>query len=136
MYVLYILWLRVRNANSFLRYTPDILVRSETTRREQKILAGTLKNIRPCIFFNCKICISQISFLCGITAIHGGTDTCYRENHNCSAFILEPSLEIKRVLRAEPTLLKIVVPDTRRRVNNTRRRAFCTSRTVIHSATP
>ena len=55
------------------------------------------------------------------TAIHGGTDTCYRENHNCPAFILEPSLEIKRVLRAEPALLKIVVPDTRRRVNNTRR---------------
>jgi len=44
------------------------------TRREQKTPAGTLKNIHPCIFFNCKICISQISFLCGITAIHGGTE--------------------------------------------------------------
>ena len=44
------------------------------TRREQKTPAGTLKNIRPCIFFNCEICISQISFLCGITAIHGGTE--------------------------------------------------------------
>ena len=58
----FILWLRVRNANSILR---------------------------------------------GTIAIRGGTDTCYRENHNCPAFILEPSLEIKRVLRAEPTLLKI-----------------------------
>ena len=50
----------------------------------------------------------------GIPAIHGGTDTCYRENHNCPAFILEPSLEMKRVLRAEPALLQIGDTDTRR----------------------
>jgi len=53
----FILWLRVRNANSILR---------------------------------------------GTTPVLGRSDTCYRENHNCPTFILEPSLEIKRVLRAEP----------------------------------
>ena len=93
-------------------------------------------SVHPCTLPDASFCLAKTSLLRGTTAIHGGTDTCYRENHNCPAFILEPSLEIKRVLRAEPALLKIVVPDTRRRVNNTRRRAFCTSRTVIHSATP
>ena len=45
------------------------------TRREHKLTAGTVKNVRPCTFFTYKICIAQISFLHGTTAIHGGTDT-------------------------------------------------------------
>ena len=55
--------------------TTDIPVRSETTRREHKLTAGSVRNVHPCTFLTCEICIAQISFLRGTTAIRGGTDT-------------------------------------------------------------
>ena len=42
---------------SLLIRTPDIPVRSETTRREHKLTAGTLKNERPCSFFSCEFAV-------------------------------------------------------------------------------
>ena len=42
---------------SLLIRTPDIRVRSETTRREHKLTAGTLKNERPCSFFSCEFAV-------------------------------------------------------------------------------
>ena len=71
-------------------------------------------SVHPCTLPDASFCLAKTSLLRGTTAIHGGTDTCYRENHNCPAFILEPSLEIKQVLRAEPALLQIGGTDTRR----------------------
>ena len=44
-------------------------------RRENKLTASTIKNIHPCIFFICEICISQISFLIRTIAIRGKNDT-------------------------------------------------------------
>ena len=70
-------------------------------------------SVHPCTLPDASFCLAKTSLLRGTTAIHGGTDTCYRENHNCPAFILEPSLEIKQVLRADPTLLKIGDVDAR-----------------------
>ena len=49
----YICWRRVfaHAKTSLLLCTTDIPVRSETTRREHKLTAGTVKNVHPCIFF-------------------------------------------------------------------------------------
>ena len=41
----------------------------------QKSTAGTVNNVHPCTLFTCEICATQISFLRGTTAIHGGIDT-------------------------------------------------------------
>ena len=70
-------------------------------------------SVHPCTLPDASFCLAKTSLLRGTTAIHGGTDTCYRENHNCPTFILEPSLEIKQVLRADPTLLQIGDADAR-----------------------
>ena len=51
------------------------------------------------------------------------------QKHRCC---MEPPPSMAVLIR----LLKIAVPDTRRRVNNTRRRTCRTSRTVVYSATP
>ena len=45
------------------------------TRREHKLTAGMVRNVLPCTFLTCEICISQISFLHRITAVPGGIDT-------------------------------------------------------------
>ena len=77
----------------------------------QNSLSGS---VHPCTLPDASFCLAKTSLLRGTTAIHGGTDTCYRVNHNCPAFILEASLEIKQVLRADPALLQIGDTDTRR----------------------
>ena len=124
-------------------------------RRENKLTASTIKNIHPCSFFICEICISQISFLIRTIAIRGendtlriycssGMDAAGLNRSDVSAMLKLAAKSVQgctllarqRSRYTPPALLKIVIPDTRRRANNTRRRAFCTLRTVIRSATP
>ena len=100
-----------------------------------------------------RVCAAN-SFLHVTTAIHGGTDTLsiFSSGTDAAGYIRsDVSAMLKLAAKSvqgctllarqrsrytPPALLKIVIPDTRRRANNTRRRAFCTFRTVIRSATP
>ena len=51
----------------------DILVRSEMTRREQKLTAGTVK-MNLLVHFYLRVCCAN-TLLCSNTAIHGGSAT-------------------------------------------------------------
>ena len=44
-------------------------------RHKNKLTASTIKNVHPCSFFTCEICISQISFLIRTIAIRAENDT-------------------------------------------------------------
>ena len=137
---------------SLLLNFTDIHVRSEITRREHKLTTGTVK-MYLLVHFYLRVCCAN-TLLCSNTAILGGSDTLRIFSSGTDAAGLNRSdisalpkfamksvhgrtlFMMRRRCAAFPALLKIVVPDTRRRANNTRRRAFCTSRTVIRSATP
>ena len=59
---------------SLLIRTPDIRVRSETTRREHKLTAGTPKNEHPCSFLGYKFAGANLLLL-ETTALLGSFDT-------------------------------------------------------------
>ena len=63
-----------RAKTSLLRGTPDIRVRSEHTRREHKLTAGTPKNEHPCSFLGYKFAGANLLLL-ETTTILGSFDT-------------------------------------------------------------
>ena len=101
----------------------DIPVRSEITRREQKLTAGTPKNEHPCSFLGYKFAGANLLLL-------GTTDIPVR-----SATLRINLCAARSSCTLSVSLLKIDIADARSLAEIKRRRTFCTSSIYFGVAT-